>query len=200
MKRNIFFLTHQNIVSFLLEDNLFSVSKNKLGTSWPISNIIRLYIINYHCVEKSAFSPPIVPEGQLPVKSHRKDQHWTNMRLVGVEAGGAFSSVEVSQILVLRYISIFYDFSLQVHQAIILPLCENLSEAATDGGQEDLVILLPDTPAQAIRDFKKYVYSGGFEANTPSTQDFVDLLGILGFPLTSLKWVNLKRTIRKYMS
>ena len=41
-------------------------------------------------------------------KSHRKDHHWTNMRLVGVEAGGAFSSVQVSQILVLRYISIFY--------------------------------------------------------------------------------------------
>ena len=43
-------------------------------------------------------------------KSHRKDHLWTNMRLVGVEAGGAFSSVEVSQILVLRYISIFYIF------------------------------------------------------------------------------------------
>ena len=84
-------------------------------------------------------------------KSHSEDQrlgHWTNMRLVGVEADGAFSSVQVSQILVLRYISIFYDFSLQVHQAIIFPLCENLSEAATDGGQEDLVILLPDTPSE----------------------------------------------------
>ena len=40
-------------------------------------------------------------------KSHSEDQrlgHWTNMRLVGVEADGAFSSVQVSQILVLRYI------------------------------------------------------------------------------------------------
>ena len=62
------------------------------------------------------------------------------------------------------------------------------------------MFLLPDTPVQAIRDFVKYIYEGGFEATTRSTQDFVDLLEIIGFPLTSLKWVNLKRTNTKYMS
>ena len=60
-----------------------------------------------------------------------------------------------------------------------------------DEGQEDLVILLPDTPVQSIRDFVNYIYEGGFDATSVhNVLDFISLLSSLGLPLTSLTRVN----------
>ena len=136
-------------------------------------------------------------------KTHSEDQrlgHWTNMRLIGVETDGIFTSVKVNQIRSdpkFNFIFSVSSIALQVHQAILLPLCENLAKAVAEVGQEDLVILLPDTPVQSIRDLVNYIYQGGFNATSAqNVLDFIRLLGNLGFPLTSLTRV-IKRDERE---
>ena len=131
-------------------------------------------------------------------KTHREDQRlgqWTNMSLIGVEADGTFSSVKVNQIRSKKFnFCIFLFPPFQVHQAIILPLCENLAKAVADGGPEDLVILLADTPAQSIRDLVHYIYQGGFVATSAqNVLDFIKLLRNLGLPLSSLTRVNKRK-------
>ena len=98
---------------------------------------------------------------------------WTNMTLVGEEDDGRFSSVKV-------------------HQAVLLPLCSILSKVVAP--QEDLVILLPDTPVNVIRSVVTCIYSGGFSVSgVKNILEVIKIMKNLGLPyksLTKVKFIN----------
>ena len=107
-------------------------------------------------------------------KCHKRDLetgHWTNMTLVGVEPGGRLRSVKV-------------------HQAVFLPVCQVLSSAAADLYQEDLMVILPDTPVEVILTLVKIIYEGGStETEVEKVIEFLKLMKNIGLPLTSLSRV-----------
>ena len=130
-------------------------------------------------------------------KAHRRDTEvtarlWTNMSLVGVEDDGSFSSV---QVVISSLLSPHNTpNTLQVHQAVFLPPCKVLASAAADLGQcqDDLVILLPDTPVEAIKTLVSLIYDGGCSETTgKKIVEVVKAMKNLGLPITSLVRVGL---------
>ena len=110
-------------------------------------------------------------------KRDLNNQRWTNMSLVGVNLDGMFCSVKV-------------------HQAIILPLCKVLSLAAANLFQEELVIILPDTPVEIILSLVKIIYEGGTtEVEVDKVVEILKVMKNIGLPLSSLSRVRLKRAI-----
>ena len=76
---------------------------------------------------------------------------------------------------------------IQVHQAIVLPLCHNLQDdVIPDDLREDPVLIFPETSASVLRAAVEYIYKGFSVVS--GIRDWVQLYTILrslGVPLSS---------------
>ena len=73
-----------------------------------------------------------------------------------------------------------------MHQAIVLPLCQNLLDGAVPDVQEDPVFIFPETSASVLHAVVNYIYNG--VVRVVGSDEWIEtftILRTLGVPLNS---------------
>ena len=74
---------------------------------------------------------------------------------------------------------------IQVHKAIVLPLCQNLLDGAVPDLPEDPVFIFPETSVRVLRAVVDYIYRGVVTVTMADLIEVYKILGTLGVPISS---------------